>query len=49
MGFMRSFSGGLRKIELSWILEDNHPMRHIIESLGAIPYKTCRVYEKTLA
>jgi hypothetical protein len=23
-------------------------MRHIIESLGAAPYKTYRVYEKTL-
>jgi hypothetical protein len=34
--------------ELSWILEDNLPMRHIIENLGAIPYKTYRVYEKAL-
>ncbi|MGQ0619035.1 MAG: dATP pyrophosphohydrolase [Panacagrimonas sp.] len=40
---------GLRYVELSWILEDNRPMRHIIESLGALPYKTYRVYEKTLA
>lgn len=39
---------GMRKVELSWILEDNRPMRHIIESLGAIPYKTYRVYEKRL-
>lgn len=44
-----ALSGGLRKIELSWILEDNRPMRHIIESLGAIPYKTYRIYEKILA
>ena len=36
-------------VELSWILEDNGPMRHIIESLGSIPYKTYRVYEKSLA
>jgi hypothetical protein len=40
---------GVRQVELSWILEDNRPMRHIIESLGAIPYKTYRVYEKSLA
>lgn len=40
---------GMEKVELSWILEDNRPMRHIIESLGAIPYKTYRVYGKTLA
>ena len=40
---------GVQQVELSWILEDNRPMRHIIEALGAIPYKTYRVYEKTLA
>lgn len=39
---------GVQKVELSWILEDNRPMRHIIESLGADPYKTYRVYEKRL-
>lgn len=45
-------SGGLARgvcqVELSWILEDNRPMRRISESLGAIPYKTYRVYEKIL-
>jgi len=40
---------GVKQVELSWILEDNRPMRHIIESLGAIPYKTYRVYGKPLA
>jgi hypothetical protein len=39
---------GVEQVELSWILEDNRPMRHIIESLGARPYKTYRVYEKRL-
>ncbi|MGJ7493163.1 dATP pyrophosphohydrolase [Variovorax sp. ZT4R33] len=39
---------GVRQVELSWILEDNRPMRHIIESLGAHAYKTYRVYAKTL-
>ncbi|OYY62714.1 MAG: dATP pyrophosphohydrolase [Burkholderiales bacterium 28-67-8] len=39
---------GVRHVELSWILEDNRAMRHVIESLGAHPYKTYRVYEKTL-
>jgi hypothetical protein len=34
--------------ELSWILEDNWPMRHIIENLGALPYKTYRVFEKRI-
>ena len=40
---------GVKQVELSWILEDNQPMRHIIESLGAKPYKTYRVYQKTLS
>ncbi|NUZ05227.1 dATP pyrophosphohydrolase [Piscinibacter koreensis] len=39
---------GAREIELSWILEDNRPMRNVIESLGAVAYKTYRVYEKAL-
>jgi hypothetical protein len=43
---------GLRKkiehVELSWILEDNKRMRHILESLGAESYKTYRLYEKSL-
>lgn len=40
--------GRLRHVELSWILEDNLPMRKIIEALGSDPYKTYRVYEKVL-
>lgn len=36
-------------VEFSWILEDNLPMRHVIEGLGAVAYKTYRVYEKSLA
>ncbi len=34
--------------ELSWILEENVSTRQIIESTGATPYKTYRVYEKSL-
>jgi GNAT superfamily N-acetyltransferase len=41
-------SRGTRNGELSWILEDNMPMRHILEALGARPYKTYRIYEKSL-
>ena len=37
-----------RKVELSWILEDNLPMRHILERLGTRIYKTYRVYGKML-
>ena len=36
---------GFTHIELSWILEDNMPMRRMIESLDAKAYKTYRVYE----
>ena len=39
---------GMQKAELSWILEDNRPMRRMIEALDSIPYKTYRVYEKQL-
>lgn len=35
--------------ELSWILEDNMPMRRIIEQLGGRPYKTYRIYQKAIA
>ncbi len=45
----RALEIGMRKVELSWILEDNMPMRHIIEALGGNPYKTYRVYEKQLS
>ncbi len=39
---------GCTHIELSWILEDNLPMRRIIEGFGAVAYKTYRVYGKPL-
>ena len=39
----------VERVELSWILEDNMAMRRMIESLDSVPYKTYRVYEKTLA
>ena len=34
--------------ECGWILEDNRPMRHIMEMLGGTPYKTYRIYEKMI-
>ena len=39
---------GFTHVELSWILEDNMPMRRINESLGGVAYKTYRIYEKPL-
>jgi hypothetical protein len=40
---------GFRSVELSWILEDNAPMRRINEVIGGRAYKTYRLYSKTLA
>jgi hypothetical protein len=47
------FREGMRRLkidhaELSWILEDNRPMRAVLEGLGARVYKTYRLYEKAL-
>jgi hypothetical protein len=39
---------GGKTAELSWILEDNLPVRKLIEGFGGIPYKTYRIYEQTL-
>ncbi len=39
---------GTKRAELSWILEDNMPMRRMIEALGGTAYKTYRIYEKNL-
>ena len=39
---------GITEAEYSWILEDNMPMRHILEGFGARIYKTYRLYEKLL-
>lgn len=38
----------IERLELSWTLEDNHPMRRIKERLGARKYKTYRLYEKAV-
>ncbi|HEY5290068.1 MAG TPA: dATP pyrophosphohydrolase [Caulobacteraceae bacterium] len=40
---------GITEAEYSWILEDNAPMRHILENFGARIYKTYRVYGKSLS
>ena len=39
---------GGKQGELSWILEDNLPMRNILESINSRIYKTYRIYEKSL-
>ena len=39
---------GMERVEMSWILADNQPMRNIIESLGGVVTKRYRLYEKAL-
>jgi hypothetical protein len=41
-------SRGAERVEFGWVLEDNKGMRNIVETAGATPYKTYRVYEKNL-
>jgi hypothetical protein len=43
-----SYALGARAGELSWILERNTRVRHVIEMAGGVPYKTYRIYEKGL-
>ncbi len=43
-----NFSQGVRDSELSWILDRNTRVRHVIEMVGGVPYKRYRVYEKPL-
>jgi hypothetical protein len=47
-GFKGIKKGGYRRVEFSWILEDNIPIQRIVEMFGATIYKKYRVYEKSL-
>lgn len=39
---------GVQDAELSWILERNVRVRHVIEMVGGVAYKTYRLFEKAL-
>jgi hypothetical protein len=39
---------GYKRMECSWILESNTMMNLILQRLGAVPYKTYRVYERAV-
>jgi hypothetical protein len=43
--FTGALAKGYRQGEFSWILEDNLPMIRPLETMGARPYKTYRIYE----
>lgn len=40
---------GIQRAELSWILDTNHRMKHMLELIGAKVYKRYRLYEKALS
>jgi hypothetical protein len=46
MSLMRA---GFERVEMSWVLETNLPMRRVIEEIGGRAYKTYRIYEKEIA
>lgn len=47
-GFDGVKKGGYKRIEFSWVLEDNIAIQRIIEMVGGSPYKKYRIYEKPL-
>jgi len=42
------FRRGILEVEMSWILEDNKGMRHMLESIGSDLYKRYRIFGKQL-
>jgi hypothetical protein len=44
-----NFSRGVAASELSWILDGNERVKHIIALVGGEPYKRYRIYQKQLA
>ena len=45
---MKARKVGIKEVDMSWILEQNHAMRKIIESVGSTLYKRYRIYQKEL-
>ena len=37
-----------KRVEFSWVLEDNHAINQTVERMGAIHYQTYRIYQKAL-
>jgi GNAT superfamily N-acetyltransferase len=47
-GFNGIKKGGYKRLEFSWILEDNIPVQRIVEMVGGSLYKRYRIYEKEI-
>ncbi|HAE86643.1 TPA: hypothetical protein DCG86_01320 [Candidatus Marinimicrobia bacterium] len=48
MLYEQAIKDGIKWGEMSWILENNIVMNHIIASLGAERYKIYRIYERKI-
>jgi GNAT superfamily N-acetyltransferase len=48
-GLRFGFQKGFRRVEASWILEDNANVRRVIELFGGQPYRTYRIYARAVA
>jgi hypothetical protein len=47
-GFKPIKKGRFKRVEFSWILEDNIPVQRTIDTIGGKLYKKYRIYQKTL-
>ena len=47
-GFKSIKRGGYKRLEFSWILEDNIQVQRIVEMVGGSLYKKYRIYEKAI-
>ncbi len=47
-GFKGVKKGGYKRVEFSWILEDNIAIQRLVEMIGGRLYKKYRIYEKRL-
>lgn len=47
-GFEGVHKGGYKRVEFSWVLEDNIPVNRIVEMVGGRLYKRYRIYEKAI-
>lgn len=47
-GFVGVRKGGYKRVEFSWILEDNIAVQRLVEMIGGRLYKQYRIYEKEI-
>ena len=47
--FREATARGMERVEVSWILEENTPMRRLAKKMGTRHYKTYRMFQKSLA